>query len=237
MTCVFVPFAAITCSGLSDPTNGIITFTMDTDSPFDYQTAATYSCNIGFGLTSGDSVRMCLGSSEGPGEWNGTAPFCEGGYTLFSCWYGSFHPSFLNHTRLSLLLRSFVPCTTMQQLYFGMQLKYSCTYAAVTCADLAAPTNGQISYSTTLPYGFGTVASYSCDTGYGLVGIDWTSMCNGDSSSTAGMWIGTPPTCEGEYCNLCVTILIIHYVTIRSYHMYLSSSTWQRSYCLLVCHT
>ena len=80
MTCVFVPFAAITCSGLSDPTNGIITFTMDTDSPFDYQTAATYSCNIGFGLTSGDSVRMCLGSSEGPGEWNGTAPFCEGGY-------------------------------------------------------------------------------------------------------------------------------------------------------------
>ncbi|XP_064384964.1 uncharacterized protein LOC135333878 isoform X2 [Halichondria panicea] len=140
--------SAITCSGLSDPTNGIITFTMDTDSPFDYQTAATYSCNIGFGLTSGDSVRMCLGSSEGPGEWNGTAPFCE----------------------------------------------------AVTCADLAAPTNGQISYSTTLPYGFGTVASYSCDTGYGLVGIDWTSMCNGDSSSTAGMWIGTPPTCEAITC-------------------------------------
>ncbi len=78
------PYTAITCSGLSDPTNGMVTFTLDTVSPFDYQTTATYSCNIGFGLTSGDSVRMCLGSSEGPGEWSGTAPFCEGIHVILS---------------------------------------------------------------------------------------------------------------------------------------------------------
>ena len=80
-----------------------------------------------------------------------------------------------------------------------MQSHHAHTYAAVTCADLPAPTNGQVTYSTTSPYGFGTLAIYSCDTGYGLVGVDQTSMCNGDSSSTAGMWIGTPPTCEGAF--------------------------------------
>ncbi len=75
---VFCVPTAITCSGLSDPTNGMVNFAVDTTSPFDYQTRATYSCNSGYGLTSGDTVRTCEGSRNGPGEWTGTAPFCEG---------------------------------------------------------------------------------------------------------------------------------------------------------------
>ena len=45
--------------------------------PFDYLTTATYSCNTGFGLSGGDTIRTCVGSSSGPGEWDGTAPTCE----------------------------------------------------------------------------------------------------------------------------------------------------------------
>ena len=41
-------------------------------------TTATYSCDPGFGLSGGDSVRTCTGSTENPGEWTGTAPTCEG---------------------------------------------------------------------------------------------------------------------------------------------------------------
>ena len=40
--------------------------------------------------------------------------------------------------------------------------------------------------------GMGTVATYSCNTGYVLVG-DMTRTCDG-----ADTWSGTDPTCEGE---------------------------------------
>ena len=39
------------------------------------------------------------------------------------------------------------------------------------------------------------MATYSCDTGYGLTG-DATSTCGGDDSSPNGVWSGTPPTCD-----------------------------------------
>ncbi len=53
-------------------------YSTDTTEPFDYQTAATYICNTGYGLSVGDRVGICVGSSQGPGEWRGTAPTCQG---------------------------------------------------------------------------------------------------------------------------------------------------------------
>lgn len=69
---------AVVCSSLALPSNGFITYAIDTTSPFDYQTTATYGCNPGFGLSNEDRVRTCVSSATGPGEWNGTAPACEG---------------------------------------------------------------------------------------------------------------------------------------------------------------
>ena len=57
--------------------NGLITYATDLTDPFDYQTTATYSCSSSYGLSGGDRVRTCVGSSAGPGEWSGTAPVCE----------------------------------------------------------------------------------------------------------------------------------------------------------------
>ena len=71
-------FTAVTCPELSSPTNGLIAFATDTDAPFDYQTTATYSCNTGFGLSAGDSVRICTASLSGGGEWSGSPLTCEG---------------------------------------------------------------------------------------------------------------------------------------------------------------
>ena len=52
----------------------MITYATDTTDPFDYQTTATYSCDFGFRLSGGDTVRSCVALEE----WNGTAPICEG---------------------------------------------------------------------------------------------------------------------------------------------------------------
>ena len=58
----------------------------------------------------------------------------------------------------------------------------------VDCGALTNPANGQVS----LPDGttFGETATYSCDTGYNLVG-DSTRMCQ-----ATGMWSGSAPTCQ-----------------------------------------
>ncbi len=69
--------AASTCTSLTPPTNGIISYSPDNTPPFNYQTMATYSCNPGYGLSVGDSVRTCISSSAGAGEWTGTAPICS----------------------------------------------------------------------------------------------------------------------------------------------------------------
>ena len=58
---------------------------------------------------------------------------------------------------------------------------------AVDCDTLSDPANGQVSTSGTT---FGETATYSCNTGYNLVG-DNTRTCQAD-----GMWSGSAPTCE-----------------------------------------
>ena len=50
--------------------------------PFDYQTTATYDCANGYGLVGGNKVRQCVASSLGSGEWDGTAPLCQGSYEV-----------------------------------------------------------------------------------------------------------------------------------------------------------
>jgi len=40
---------------------------------YDYLTNVTYTCNIGYVLTSGDATRTC----QADGNWNGTVPICS----------------------------------------------------------------------------------------------------------------------------------------------------------------
>lgn len=56
------------CSTLSAPANGDVSVPSR-----EYQSEATYSCNMGYALN-GDGVRTC----EDGGVWSGTAPTCRG---------------------------------------------------------------------------------------------------------------------------------------------------------------
>ncbi len=65
------------CPVLTPPPNGIITYTEEPSESLGFMEMATYSCNLGFGLSGGDIVRTCTGPAGSSGEWTGTAPSCE----------------------------------------------------------------------------------------------------------------------------------------------------------------
>ena len=58
----------------------------------------------------------------------------------------------------------------------------------VDCSTLTNPANGQVSHTSGTT--FGQTATYSCNTGYNLVG-DSTRTCQ-----ATGEWSGSTPTCQ-----------------------------------------
>ena len=72
--------AAVVCPVLTAPENGDITYSEESSSPLGFIETAAYSCNTGFGLTGGDTVRTCVGTPapESSGGWTGIAPICQG---------------------------------------------------------------------------------------------------------------------------------------------------------------
>ena len=60
----------------------------------------------------------------------------------------------------------------------------------VDCGNLTDPANGTVNDTDRT---FGQTATYSCDTGYSLVG-DRTRTCQ-----ASGSWSGSAPTCQGTF--------------------------------------
>ncbi len=82
-------------------------------------------------------------------------------------------------------------------------INYSFLYTAIECSSLTAPIDGIISYAvdTTAPFEFGTTATYKCNTGFGLSGINSDRNCGG--LNNLGEWSGAAPTCEREQFLYC----------------------------------
>ena len=92
---------------------------------------------------------------------------------------------------------SFHPLASFLQIAYIPYLKYQVTYkscifftSAVDCGTLTNPANGKVSYTGRTTYG--QTATYSCNTGYNLVGSS-THTC-----LATGMWSGSEPTCQGK---------------------------------------
>ena len=84
---------------------------------------------------------------------------------------------------------------------FVLSLKRGNLFSIGECRSLTNPTNGQVSHPSGTT--FGQTATYSCNTGYNLVG-DNTRVCQ-----ATGVWSGSEPTCliEGMSCSLFLKIL------------------------------
>ena len=81
--------------------------------------------------------------------------------------------------------------------------------AVVDCGNLTDPANGQVNHTSGTT--FGQTATYSCNTGYNLVG-DSTHTCQATVE-----WSGSVPTCQGL---LLKVISFLPYVRVQT-NMYL----------------
>ena len=85
----------------------------------------------------------------------------------------------------------------------------------VDCRSLNDPANGSVTYTSGTT--FGQTATYSCETGYNLVG-DSTRTCQ-----ATGNWSGSAPACQGmlvkDYFHMCIYTRSIT-IFIWSLHTY-----------------
>ena len=79
------------------------------------------------------------------------------------------------------------------------------------CGGLTDPANGQVSHTDGTT--FGETATYSCDTGYNLMG-DSTRMCE-----ATGMWSGSAPTCQSVYFTHHVRLMPLFIYTTVLLHV------------------
>ena len=83
---------------------------------------------------------------------------------------------------------------------------------AVDCSNLTDPANGSVNH--TAGTGLGHTATYSCNTGYNLVG-ESTRTCQ-----ATGNWSGSAPTCQGVLLEGDVTLFMC-VCTQKHVNMYL----------------
>ena len=69
------------------------------------------------------------------------------------------------------------------------------------CPHIADPTYGQIVFALDdeAPFDLATTATYSCYSGYGLMGGDTVRTCEESGGSVIGAWSGIAPSCGGKY--------------------------------------
>ena len=72
---------------------------------------------------------------------------------------------------------------------------------AVDCGSLTAPANGSVNHTAGTT--FKQTATYSCNTGYSLVG-DSNRTCQ-----AIGNWSGSAPTCQGVYIQKLITGVLL----------------------------
>ena len=85
-------------------------------------------------------------------------------------------------------------CTSVEviELYMVEETSNIATFffpTAVNCGTLTNPANGQVNHTGETT--FGQTATYSCNTGYNLVGG------SSRSCQATGVWSGGAPTCQG----------------------------------------
>ena len=102
-----------------------------------------------------------------------------------------------------------------EQILTIVLLHFSCNITEIQCFELPAPDNGTVttaSQNNSLNHSLGSASTYSCNTGFVLVG-QTTRVCEDTNGGmvTTGTWSGSEPTCEG----ILRPLLIVQIAQIR----------------------
>ncbi|XP_064385205.1 E-selectin-like [Halichondria panicea] len=215
----------ITCPRLSDPSNGTVTYNVESGN-FEFGTQAIYSCDNGFSLV-GNTTRTCTGDgSSTTSSFDGEAPTCEaimcpalsdpingeidydgGGISAnnnqFQIPFGTMatYTCVIGFDPIGNDIRT---CTGDGSSTTGAFSGIDPTCEPITCPPLMTPTNGTVSYSGVPTdvngnLSFNVIATYSCDTGFALVD-NRSRICTGDGMSVNCGFNGTAPTCDPITC-------------------------------------
>ncbi len=176
--------AAVTCGGATAPTNGNVSA-----ASVSYPAVITYSCVSGYSLAGngGSATRTCQADTT----FSGSAPTCapvtcptsaptNGTVSAPSTTFGN-AVTYTCNAGYTLTGSASGTCTAA-----GTLDNATPTCAPVNCPSLAAPTNGTVTVPSTT---YGSIGTYSCNSGYALTG-NTTTTC-----SAAGTWSNAAPTC------------------------------------------
>jgi hypothetical protein len=183
----------VDCGGLTDPGNGSTSVSTTT-----YGSTADYTCNLGYGL-SGTSPRTC----QADGTWSGTAPTCSPAdcptvtspSNGFVGTTGTTFGATANYSCQTGYVLSGAASRTCQADGTWSGTTPACTQ--IDCYQPAGILNGRVNATYTI---WGSIASYTCDSGYSMTG-SFTRTCQSD-----GTWSGTPPTCTLVDCGTAPSI-------------------------------
>ena len=115
--------------------------------------------------------------------------------------YHCFHICMWTETHLSCAQYSILMDLFWTLVYVSSNMDVFLSLTAVDCGSLTDPVNGQVNHTNGTT--FRQTATYSCDTGYNLMGKS-TLTCQ-----ATGEWSGNTPTCQG---------MLLHSVYLCSFH-------------------
>jgi CUB/sushi domain-containing protein len=172
-------YKVVDCGAPNNPENGDVTFTLTV-----YNAIAVYSCEEGYNLVPSEAFRTCQANEN----WSEDDRACQ---RKCYCKYIMQAQNRIRSSTLTLrlsVLNLFLPISFTFK-FLSIHLPLSCHFIAVNCGTEPNPINGQFSAQQTT---LGSVAMYTCNTGYDLVGQE-SVMCQ-----PSGEWSSSPPNCIGK---------------------------------------
>ena len=179
-------FLVIDCGFPGEPEDGSVDASETT-----FRSIARYSCDDGYELE-GSSTRQCGSNSL----WSGSVPTCapvdcgdpgepENGESVV------FETTFKSVVRYRCFRGYELTGNELRACQSSGQWSGSLPQCEPEdCGDPGTPSNGDVSLSASTK--LGSIATYTCDTGYNLVGSS-KRTCQAE-----GRWSGELPSCEGK---------------------------------------
>nr|CAB3266737.1 sushi, von Willebrand factor type A, EGF and pentraxin domain-containing protein 1-like [Phallusia mammillata] len=195
------------CPILEAPSNGNVQL----PNKLTWGSSTSFNCEVGYVLRGLPTLSCVTSNTYGIGEWDGPPPVCE----LIQC--PSLAPPANGRftQKLSTFYDSTVEIVCDEGFFLVGESRITCgdtnkdgvgewsdelpQCLQIVCAEQPnAPLNGHI-FTSSSESVYGTIAIFSCDEGYFMIGSSET-VCGDSDDDGSGDWLGATPTCQRITC-------------------------------------